>query len=140
MKLLPYLTFNGNCGEAFDFYKSVFGGDFAWRGLWAEAPREMKVAEADKNKIMHISLPVGDSELAGVDAIGIGEQKGKFKAGNNFSIAIAPDSKAEADKVFSRLSEGGQVTMEMQDTFWDAYYGMCTDKFGVQWMVNYAKE
>lgn len=134
MTLSTYLTFDGDCGAAFDFYKSVFGGDFAVRSTFADAPPDMGVADADKGKIMHVSLPVGDSVLMGSDRAG--DQGPPFKAGNNFSISYSPKTKKDADRVFLQLAQGGHVAMPLQDTFWGAYFGMCTDRFGVQWMVN----
>lgn len=95
-----YLTFNGNCEAAFNFYKSVFGGEFSFLGRFGEMPDsdEYKVPEADKNKLMHVSLPIGSSTLMGSDT---GEQyASSFKQGNNFSVSITADSKEEADKIF----------------------------------------
>ncbi|PSK87433.1 VOC family protein [Taibaiella chishuiensis] len=133
-----YLTFNGNCKEAFDFYKSVFGGEFPYVGTFGDMPQEggIEMPEADKNKIMHISLPVSqETILMGSDTGG--EWASGFQQGNNFSISVNAGSKEEADKLFGGLSAGGQVTMPMADTFWGAYFGMFTDKFGINWMVNY---
>lgn len=134
----PYLTFNGNCEEAFNFYKSVFGGDFAYVGRFGEMPPQdgpsMPAEEA--HKIMHISLPIGNgSALMGSDTGG--EWAQGFTAGNNFSISINGESKEEADKIFNALAAGGQTTMPMADTFWGSYFGMCTDKFGISWMMSY---
>lgn len=133
-----YLTFNGNCEEAFNFYKSVFGGEFSYVGRFGDMPAESghKMPAEDANKIMHISLPVGgDTVLMGSDTGG--EWAPHFSIGNNFSISINTDSKANADKYFNGLSAGGEVTMPMQDTFWGDYFGMWKDKFGVSWMVSF---
>ena len=132
----PYLTFNGNCEEAFEFYKSVFGGEFATVMRMGDA-EGMPVSEAAKNKIMHVALPVGDTAmLMGSDTMeGFGPP---FNAGNNFSVAVAPKSKEEADKLYNGLAAGGTQTMPMADAFWGAYFGMLIDKFGIQWMVNFA--
>lgn len=133
-----YLTFNGNCREAFDFYKSVFGGEYPYMGTFGEMPpmEGKETSEEDKNKIMHVSLPISkETILMGSDtreAVVPG-----FNAGNNFSISINAESKEEADQLFGGLSAGGQVTMPMADTFWGAYFGMFSDKFGINWMVNY---
>ncbi len=135
MTLNIYLTFNGDCAEAFGFYKSVFGGDFSVRQTFGEGPAEMGVAEADADKIMHISLPVGANVLMGSDALA--SQGGGVSVGNNFSISYAPPSREETERLFAALSDGGFVKMELQDTFWGAYFGMCTDKFGVNWMLNH---
>ena len=132
-----YLNFNGNCAEAFNFYKSVFGGEFTYIGRFGEMPpsEEFSVSEADKDKVMHVSLPIGSSVLMGSDN---GEHyEASFVKGNNFSVSINAESREEADKLFNGLSVGGQATMPMSDTFWGAYFGMFTDKFGINWMVNY---
>src|SRR5688500_136393 len=116
-----YLTFNGNCREAFDFYKSVFGGDYPYIGTFGEMPpmEGQETKEEDKDKIMHVSLPISkETILMGSDAGCDGAAN--FKAGNNFSISINAESKEEADKLFAGLSAGGQVTMPMADTFWGA--------------------
>lgn len=133
-----YLTFNGNCKEAFDFYKSVFGGEFPYAGTFGEMPPQegMPVSEEDKDKIMHISLPISqETMLMGSDAGG--GWADKLTEGNNFSLSLNTNSKEEADKLFNALSAGGTVTMPLEDTFWGAYFGMWTDKFGINWMVNY---
>ena len=134
MSLSPYLTFDGNCGDAFDFYKSVFGGNFAVRQTFGDGPPEMGVGDAEKGRIMHVSLPIGDSVLMGSDRAG--DHGPPHSQGNNFSISHAPATKADADRIFAKLKEGGAETMPLQETFWNAYFGMCTDKFGVQWMIN----
>ncbi len=133
-----YLTFDGNCEEAFSFYKSIFGGEYASISRFSEIPPDPKypVAEADQNKIMHVSLPISqETVLMGSDTAG-GFGPG-LVVGNNFSISVTTESKEEADKVFQQLSDGGTVTMPMADTFWDSYFGMCMDKFNIQWMVGY---
>ena len=132
-----YLNFNGNCAEAFEFYKSVFGGEFNYIGRFGDMPQNenYKVPEADKNKVMHVSLPIGKSILMGSDN---GEQyAASFKQGNNFSVSITADSKSEADKIFKALAQGGQVTMPLADVFWGDYFGMLTDKFGINWMMSF---
>ena len=131
-----YLNFNGDCEKAFNFYKSIFGGEFSYIGRFGEMPQGngYKVSEVDKNKIMHVSLPIGNTMLMGSDTGG--DWAPTFVQGNNFSISIHPKSKEEASNLFDKLSEGGQVSMPMSDTFWGAYFGMFTDKFGVNWMVN----
>jgi PhnB protein len=131
-----YLNFNGNCEEAFNFYKSVFGGEFTYIGRFGEMPEGdgYTVPEADKNKIMHVSLPIGNTVLMGSDTGG--DWAPTFVQGNNFSVSINTESKEEANRLFNQLSAGGQVGMPMEDTFWGAYFGMLTDKFGINWMVN----
>jgi PhnB protein len=132
-----YLNFDGNCEEAFNFYKSVFGGEFTYIGRFEEMPPQEgmpPMSEADKNKIMHVGLPIGSTILMGSDVAG--GWGPAFLQGNNFSVSIHPESKEEADTLFNSLSEGGQVTMPMADTFWGSYFGMFTDKFGINWMIN----
>ncbi len=135
-----YLTFNGNCEEAFNFYKSVFGGDFAYIGRFGEMPEGdgYSVPEADKNKIMHVGLPIGNTILMGSDTGG--DWAAKLIEGNNFSVSVNTESKEEADRIFNGLAAEGQITMPMENTFWGAYFGMLTDKFGIQWMVNFDHE
>jgi PhnB protein len=134
----PYLNFNGNTEEAFNFYKSVFGGEFAAVMRFGETKGcdQMPISEADKDKIMHIALPIGNGNiLMATDTL---ESMGqKLTAGENFSISVSADSKDEADKLFGGLSEGGTVDMPMADAFWGSYFGMAKDKFGVRWMVSY---
>ncbi|MBL7765558.1 MAG: VOC family protein [Chitinophagaceae bacterium] len=134
-----YLTFNGNCEEAFTFYKSVLGGEFSFMDRFNEMPPSADapaMSEADGNKIMHVSLPVSkETSLFGSDTGG--EWSAHFKPGNNYAISINTESKEEADRLFNGLSAGGQITMPMNDTFWGAYFGMFTDSFGIHWMVNY---
>ena len=135
MSLNIYLTFDGICEEAFDFYKSVFGGDFAVKQRFADGPPDMQgVADHEKNRIMHVSLPVGGNVLMGSDTAG--GQTGAGIVGNNFSVSYTPVSRAQADAAFAKLKDGGKETMPMQETFWGSYFGMATDKFGVQWMIN----
>lgn len=135
-----YLTFNGKCEEAFNYYKSVFGGEFTYIGRFSEMPQseEYKVSEADKNKIMHVGLPIGASILMGSDCSS--EWASSFKHGNNFSVSITASSKKEADKLFTALAEGGQITMPLDSTFWGDYFGMLTDKFGINWMMSYNEQ
>lgn len=137
-----YLNFPRNTEEAFNFYKSVFGGEFSGGGIarFNDIPPSdgmPPMAEEDKNLIMHIELPiVGGHILMGTDAP---ESMGfNFNFGNNVHINLEPDTRAETKKLFDALSAGGKVTIELQDMFWGAYFGSCTDKFGVQWMFNCA--
>ena len=136
-KLNPYLNFPGTTEEAFNFYKSVFGGDFAG-GIFRfrDTPEADKLTASEREKIMHIALPIGkDNILMATDAL---ESMGhKVTSGNNFHLSIGADSKEEADRIFNGLSTGGKVTMPMADMFWGDYFGMLTDKFGIQWMVSY---
>ncbi|WP_200975039.1 VOC family protein [Echinicola sp. 20G] len=133
----PYLTFLGNCEEAFNFYKSVFGGEFSYMGKFSDMPPQegVTLSEEDKNKVMHVSLPIGQTILMGSDTGG--EWAPKTIIGNNITISITADSKEDADRYFSQLSKGGKVTMPMADTFWGDYFGMFTDKFDINWMVGF---
>lgn len=138
----PYLVFNGNCEEAFLFYKSVFGGEFTYIGKFGEMPADAagggSVSEADKNKIMHVSLPIGkDTVLMGSDC---DSKSGAVAIGANISISINTESKEEADTLFNGLSAGGNPFMPMSQTFWGAYFGMFVDKFGIHWMVNFDEQ
>jgi len=116
----------------------VFGGEFAMLMRFGEMPGcdETPIADADKNKIMHIALPIGKNNvIMGTDALESMGQNVSF--GTNISISIAAESKEEAEQLFIGLSEGGNIAMPLQDTFWGAYFGIADDKFGVKWMVNY---
>lgn len=134
----PYLIFNGNCEEAFLFYKTVFGGEFPYVGKFNEMPTEdtnSVLSEEDGNKIMHISLPLGNgSILMGSDS---NSASGAVAIGANVSLSINAESIAEADRLFDGLSAGGNPFMPMSKTFWGAYFGMFVDKFGIHWMVNF---
>lgn len=134
----PYLNFNGNTEEAFNFYKSVFGGEFQTLMRFKDNPECGKMVESDKERIMHIALPIGKGTvLMATDSL---ESMGqKLTLGNNFYIALHPESKEEAERLFNGLSAGGKIEMPLQEMFWGALYGSFTDKFGVQWMVNYDK-
>lgn len=133
-----YLTFNGNCEKAFEFYKSVFGGEYLSKSRFNEMPPDPNnpIADKDLEKVMHVSLPIGQNTvLMGSDTSG--PWSNKFHAGNNFSISIAADDKGEADSLFQALSKDGQVIMPMDKTFWGSYFGMLIDQFGIQWMVSH---
>ncbi len=136
----PYLIFNGNCEAAFLFYQSVFGGEFPYMGRFGEMPPSddpnCPPPPADEaNRIMHVSLPISkETILMGSDST---SQSGDVIVGTNVSVSINTESKAEADKLFNGLSAGGNVMMPMTNTFWGAYFGMFTDKFGINWMVNF---
>jgi PhnB protein len=133
----PYLIFNGNCEEAFLFYQSVFGGEFPYIGRFKDMPADDNcppVSEEEADRIMHVSLPIGNTVLIGSDST---SQSGDVVIGANVSISINTESRAEADRIFNGLSADGNPFMPMSNTFWGAYFGMFTDKFGVNWMVNF---
>ena len=132
-----YLNFNGNCEEAFTFYKSVFGGEFTYIGRFGDMPKseDYNVSESDHNKIMHVSLPIGTSILMGSDTGG--DWAPTYVQGNNFSVSVTANSKEEADTIFNKLSVEGKITMPLEKTFWGDYFGMLTDKFGINWMMSF---
>ncbi len=134
-----YLTYNGNCEKAFEFYRSAFGGDFRVISRYKDMPPQegMPPLSAEMGEmIMHISLQISEETmLMGSDAGG--EWAATYNAGNNFSISIVTDQRNEAERLFNSLSEGGNITMPLSDTFWGDYFGMFTDKFGVNWMVSF---
>lgn len=132
----PYLTFEDNCEEAFNFYKSVFGGEFTYLGRFSEMPPEYPLPENERNKIMHISLPIGNGAILMGSDNSSGSQM-KINQGNNFSLSLDCSSEDEANDLFAKLSGGGKVIMPLEKTFWNAYFGMCIDRFGIQWMLNY---
>ena len=132
----PHINFNGNAEEAFNFYKSVFGGEFAMvmRLKDLESP-EFPVAENDANKIMHIALPIGINILMGND---VPESMGPVNENENRSkISISAESREEADKLFNGLSAGGTIEVPISDSPWGSYFGMFRDKFGIEWMVDF---
>ncbi|MFV0389389.1 MAG: VOC family protein [Pyrinomonadaceae bacterium] len=132
-----YLSFNGTCEEAFEFYKSIFGGKFAAIARYSEMPEsdEYFIPAGELSRLMHVSLVINESTvLMGSDVVS--EHKDSLLEGNNFAISINAESKEEADKLFAALSAGGVQKMIMQPTFWGSYFGMLTDKFGINWMIN----
>ncbi|MFI5220123.1 MAG: VOC family protein [Bacteroidia bacterium] len=132
----PYLNFMGNTEEAFNFYKSVFGGEFTTFKRFKDTSEAEKMSANDGEKIMHISLPIGNGNvLMATDALESFGQK--LITGTNFSISINTESEEETTKLFNALSAGGKIEMPLQKTFWGAFFGMFADKFGIQWMVNY---
>jgi PhnB protein len=136
-KLNIYLNFAGNTEEAFNFYKSVFGGEFSSVVRFKDMPMEgVNIPKEDENKIMHISLPVGkDNVLMATDSLeSLGQKRTQ---GNKVYISVHPESKEEAERIFNALSAGGTIEMPIADQPWGDYYGSFTDKFGVQWMVIY---
>ncbi|MBK8610013.1 MAG: VOC family protein [Chitinophagaceae bacterium] len=132
----PHINFNGNAEEAFNFYKSVFGGEFAKIMRFKDlASAEFPVAEHEANKIMHIALPIGESILMAND---VPEILGRTNENENRSkIVISSESKEEADKLFNGLSVGGQIEMPITDSPWGSYFGMFRDKYGIEWMVEF---
>ena len=132
----PHINFNGNAEEAFTFYKSVFGGEFAMVMRFKDLSNaKFPVAEKEANKIMHIALPIGKSVLMGND---VPESMGRTNENENRSkIAISAESKEEADKLYNGLSAGGKVEMPIGDSPWGSYFAMFRDKYGIEWMVDF---
>lgn len=130
-----YLNFNGNTEQAFNFYQSVFGGTFSTLQRFEGSPGCEGIPEPERNGIMHIALPIGgNSILMGTDVPSVMPQ---VVPGTNISISIDTESEAEANQIFTALAQGGNVQMPLEKTFWGAYFGMLSDQFGIQWMVNY---
>ena len=131
----PYLTFDGDCEQAFEFYRTVFGGEFFTVRRFSEAPSEVPGMADDPDRILHISLPLGDGQrLMGSDRPSM---VGPGTFGDSIAVSIEPDDAEQGRRLFAELSAGGGVTMPYERQFWGADFGMCTDKFGVNWMVNY---
>lgn len=132
----PYLNFNGNCEEAFNFYKDVFGGELVDFQRFKDAPAEaqMQMPAQEAEWVMHVTLPIGsDTVLMGSDRP---SAMGQWTQGNSYYISLQTTDTEETDRLFNSLSAGGQVTMPLHEMFWGARYGMFVDRFGVQWMVN----
>jgi PhnB protein len=132
----PHINFNGNAEEAFTFYKSVFGGEFAKILRFKElSGPEFPVAENDANKIMHIALPIGKNVLIAND---VPESMGRTNENENRSkISISAESKEEADILFNGLSESGKIEIPITDSPWGSYFGMFRDKYGIEWIVDF---
>ncbi len=132
----PHLNYNGNAEEAFNFYKSVFGGEFVKIIRFKDLSNEdFVVSEKEANKIMHIALPIGNNILMAND---VPEIMGKTNERENRSkISISAESREEADKLFNGLSAGGEIEMPISDSPWGSYFGMFRDKFGIEWMVDF---
>ena len=136
-KLNPYLNFDGKAEAALNFYKSVFGGEFVG-GIhkMGDAPGTEALSAEEKDRVLHIALPIGDDLLMASDIVpSMGH---KLIVGNNNHISIFPASRDEADRLFKGLSAGGTIDMPLADQFWGDYFGSFTDKFGVKWMINYS--
>ena len=133
----PHINFNGNAEEAFTFYKSVFGGEFTKIIRFKDlASPEFKVSKKEENKIMHIALPIGESNM--LMANDVPEIIGKTNENENRSkIVISAESKEEADKLFNGLSVGGQIEGPIGDSAWDSYFGCFRDKYGIEWIVEF---
>jgi PhnB protein len=132
----PYLTFNGNCEAAFDFYKKIFGGEFQMLSRFKDMPPMpgMEIPANLNNRIMHVSLPISkETILMASDA---NPAMGDVKIGQNISLSVSTENKEEADRIFSALASGGKITLPMGNMFWGAYFGMLIDPFDIIWLVN----
>lgn len=136
MKVNIYLNFDGHAEEAFTFYKSVLGGEFTAHMKMSDTPNPDNLTEAEKNRIMHIAFPVGNSMTLMASDI-LPSAGHTLNIGNNSYISLHPESKEEADRLFHGLSLGGTIEMPMENQFWGDYFGCFTDKFGVKWMINF---
>ena len=139
-RISPHIHFNGDAEEAFMFYKSVFGGEFTKLMRYKDLSiAEFPMHDADANRLMHIALPIGKSSvLLGSDVL---EMMGRItETDNRNTISISAESRAEADKLFNELSEGGHIEMPLTDGPLGSYFGMFADKYSVQWMVDFTPE
>jgi PhnB protein len=137
MKIHPYLNFERDSEEAFRFYEKILGGKLTEIHRFGSMPMSgVEMTDEQKNRVMHVglALPDGQMLMASDRVEGMGPPR---KQGNTFSISLHPDSRAEADRIFGALAQGGHVEMPLADQFWGDYYGALTDRFGVHWMVNY---
>ena len=134
MKTNPYLSFNGNCADAFRFYEKVLGGKILALMTWADTPMANDMPAEARSQIVHARLQIEDDILMGGDAPG-----GRYEAPKGITVTINIVQPSEAERLFSALSEGGNVTMPIQETFWAQRFGMVTDRFGTPWMINCEK-
>ena len=134
MQLNPYLAFDGQCEAAFKFYEEALGGKIAMLMTYAQSPQPDQTPPGMQDKVMHARMTVGDTVLMGSDA-----PTGRYQAMKGCMVTLGVDEPAEADRVFHALAAGGQVTMPIAETFWAKRFGMLTDRFGTQWMVNCEK-
>ena len=136
-----YINFEDNCLEAFEAYRGIFGGEFSNIMTFADLPPDddsPPIPDGWDDKVMHVSFPIGNSVLMGSDMPpGFGPP---LTVGTNYSVSYSASSRDEADRVFAALSEGGTVTMELQDMFWGDYFGTVTDRFGINWQVSLGPE
>jgi PhnB protein len=139
MKIHPYLNFDGKTEEAFRFYEKVLGGKLGEIHRFGSLPPEggFELTPEQKNLVLHVGLELPDGQMimASDMIAGMGPQRVE---GNNFSISVHPESRQEADRIFAALAQGGTITMPIADQFWGDYFGSLTDRFGINWMVNYS--
>lgn len=134
----PYINFDGKCEEAFNFYRTVFGGEFTSFQRFKDMPADSGVPENEGDYVMHVELPIGNgTTLMGSDRP---SGMGKTAVGDNVQISIQSESDEETDRLWSGLTKGGQITMPLEQTFWGARFGMFVDRYGIQWMINQATD
>lgn len=134
MQTSSHLHFRGNCREAFEFYAELFGGRIPFAMTYGEAPGAEQAPAAVRSQIIHARLDLGEQMLLGCDVTGE-----RYQTPQGFNVMAAVDEPAEAERIFNALSQNGTVTMPFQETFWAKRFGMCTDRFGIPWMINCAK-
>jgi PhnB protein len=134
MNTSPHLHFNGNCSEAFRFYAEVLGGKIVFAMTYGEAPGAQETPPEVRNQIIHARLDLGEQMILGCDT-----PADRYHAPRGFNVMAAVEEPAAAERIFRTLAERGTVTMPFQETFWARGFGMCTDRFGIPWMVNCAK-
>ncbi len=131
MNVNAHLNFGGDCRAAFDYYAKVFGSTIEMAMTWGESPMKDQCGPAERDRIMHISMKVGDTVLMGADA-----PPERFEKAAGITLGISPATPDEAHRLFAALSDGGSIAMPIQQTFWSPAFGMCTDRFGIPWMVS----
>ncbi len=131
MKLIPSLSFNGQCRAAFDFYRQCLGAQSRDYMTWGESPMANEVSPELHDKVMHTSLSVGDFELMGSDS-----SPERYQKPQGFAVVITINDVAKAEHIFQALAEKGEIQMPMEETFWAARFGLLVDQFGIPWMVN----
>jgi PhnB protein len=139
MKIHAYLNFEGTTEEAFRFYQKVLGGKLTEIYRFGAMPQEggFELTPEQKNLVMHVGLELPDGQMIMASDMLPGMGPARVE-GNNFSISVSPDSRQEADRIFNALAQSGTITMPIADQFWGDYFGSLTDKFGINWMVNYS--
>lgn len=136
-----YLYFNGNCEQAFDFYKSVFKKEYKFIGRYKDIPEvaRQNFPHCQDEHIMHVGLPISqETILLGADIIDPNSKE--HNAAKYFSVFVSTDSKVEADRIFNLFAKEGEVKLPISDQFWGSYYGICLDKFGINWKISFSQE
>lgn len=131
MDVILYLQFNGNCAEAFAHYEKLMGGKVIMQSKYSDSPMANDMPAEMRDKLIHISMQIGNTVLMGSDA-----PPNHYAKPQGFSASVAVKTPADADRVFAGLADGGSITMPIDKTFWSPRFGMCTDRFGIPWMVN----